>query len=228
MSEAQYLGFTEEAEDAARGDDLERELRPHSAAEHLGQQQFLPTATTHQDEPGAETHQDLIPDEQQEANQAQPQQWSPAQPRRPSFFPPLPVPVGKANAAPSTGSPAEARPLTSHELYERLAHRQQQQPLKNLVGAVAQSTLLRPKRQSLYATNRPQTRGKDLARQNSLIVGTPSFQERYGKLRAAIINRFVLVRFAAAAAPPPPAKAELSWRPPELSLSLAFDAASRV
>lgn len=112
-----------------------------------------------------------------------------------SFAPPFPVPVGGMQSTPVSQplllTPASivGTPLTNHEIYELIQRHQQQQQasLRASQPSVLSGggSFKRSKRQSLYglagSINRG-TSGSKLERQSSIIVGTASFQERYGKL----------------------------------------------
>lgn len=113
-----------------------------------------------------------------------------------SFAPPFPVPVGGPQSIPTSQplllAPASivGTPLTNHEIYELIQRHQQQQQAsfrasQPSVLSGSGGSFKRSKRQSLYglasSINRGAT-GNKLERQSSIIVGTPSFQERYGKL----------------------------------------------
>lgn len=92
-------------------------------------------------------------------------------PQRPSFFvPPFPVPS-------QGGSASSSVPLTNHEMYELI----QKSPTMGQQAKKPTGGSLRGPRQKPH---------KLLERQGSVIVGTPSFRQRYGKL--FVLNQSVV------------------------------------
>jgi hypothetical protein len=167
--------------------------RPQSAPQRPSLSQIHWTTTTNrsaqqeqdrQHESRAPESDNNVNNNRQHWNQSQ--SLSSGQRGQPSFVPPLPVPLSAPSATTSARltSPASApnmKTLTNHEIYEMM---QKQQQFKSAQSRPAAGG--RPKRLSLYLANKTQAKQKDLARQNSLIVGTPSFHERYGKYSTAI------------------------------------------
>lgn len=93
--------------------------------------------------------------------------------RPPSFAHPFPVrTISAASLAVSQQLQQMGTPLTNHEIYE-LTKKSQQQPASS-------GSFKYPKRPSHTSYNL----GRRLDRQTSVIVGTPGFRERYGKLKS--------------------------------------------
>lgn len=100
------------------------------------------------------------------------------QARRPSFVRPFPGPITSS----AQGSPT---PLTNHEIYELIQKNQHHHQVAGAGAATSQAgqpssvsrgSFKRAKRPSQFVS-----RQHELERQNSVIVGTPGFRERYGE-----------------------------------------------
>jgi len=104
-----------------------------------------------------------------------------AQNQRQQFVAPFPM---AAQTLPPGSMATITTPLTNHEIYEliqknqRQAGGQAQQQTAHRASSPIGGSLKQQKRQSSYLHQQQQSR---LERQDSVIVGTPGFRERYGK-----------------------------------------------